>query len=45
MAVGSALAQLESEGRILRGRFTDAGGNGDLEWCDRRLLARIHGVR
>ncbi|MDE0628972.1 MAG: DEAD/DEAH box helicase [Bryobacterales bacterium] len=41
-AAGSALAQLEGEGRILRGRFSNARGNGDLEWCDRRLLARIH---
>jgi len=35
----TALLQLESRGRILRGRFT---ANADLEWCDRRLLARIH---
>ena len=35
-----ALAALEGEGVILRGRFTaDAT---ELEWCDRRLLARIH---
>jgi ATP-dependent helicase Lhr and Lhr-like helicase len=33
------LAALENQGMALRGRFTDAG---DLEWCDRRLLARIH---
>jgi ATP-dependent Lhr-like helicase len=30
---------LENSGSILRGRFT---GLGELEWCDRRLLARIH---
>jgi ATP-dependent Lhr-like helicase len=44
------LLALETEGRILRGRFTPdltpsregAGMRGDLEWCDRRLLARIH---
>src|SRR6185503_13547314 len=35
-----ALLQLESEGVVLRGRFT--AGAGSLEWCDRRLLARIH---
>ena len=35
-----AAAALESEGTILRGRF-DAGVN-DEQWCDRRLLARIH---
>ena len=35
----AALLALESEGVVLRGRFTGAN---DLEWCDRRLLARIH---
>ena len=39
-AVAAALAALESEGTILRGRF-DPGVN-DEQWCDRRLLARIH---
>ncbi|HEY7241867.1 MAG TPA: helicase-related protein, partial [Burkholderiales bacterium] len=34
------LLALEGQGRILRGRFTP--GAVDLEWCDRRLLARIH---
>jgi ATP-dependent Lhr-like helicase len=34
------LLSLESQGRILRGRFTP--GAQDVEWCDRRLLARIH---
>jgi ATP-dependent Lhr-like helicase len=34
------LLALESQGRILRGRFTP--GATMLEWCDRRLLARIH---
>jgi ATP-dependent Lhr-like helicase len=38
--IGSALAALEAEGTILRGRFI-AGAN-DEQWCDRRLLARIH---
>ncbi|MBI2403808.1 MAG: DEAD/DEAH box helicase [Gemmatimonadetes bacterium] len=44
-----ALVALEREGAVLRGRFTDNGPritenvSGDLvEWCDRRLLARIH---
>ena len=36
----TALVTLESEGAILRGRFTP--GFGGEEWCDRRLLARIH---
>jgi ATP-dependent Lhr-like helicase len=37
--VDTALAQLEAEGQILRGQFTSAA---ELEWCHRRLLARIH---
>ena len=45
-----ALAELESEGFVLRGRFTEestapdavAQGDATLEWCERRLLARIH---
>ncbi len=60
-AVETALLRLESEGVVLRGRFTaldsrqsmiDSGGANPelstinsrlpLEWCDRRLLARIH---
>ncbi len=36
-AVESALAQLESEGQILRGNFSQAG-----QFCHRRILARIH---
>ncbi|HYC60438.1 MAG TPA: DEAD/DEAH box helicase [Thermoanaerobaculia bacterium] len=35
----AALLALESEGVVLRGSFETAGA---LEWCDRRLLARIH---
>jgi ATP-dependent Lhr-like helicase len=38
--VDGALLTLESEGAILRGTFTP--GSRFLEWCDRRLLARIH---
>jgi ATP-dependent helicase Lhr and Lhr-like helicase len=38
--VDQALAQLESEGQILRGKFRP--GAVDVEWCHRRLLARIH---
>jgi ATP-dependent Lhr-like helicase len=37
-----ALAQLEGEGQILRGRFTKPSGEGEIEWCNRRVLARIH---
>ena len=36
-----AFMRLESQGMILRGRFTDEHP-GDVEWCERRLLARIH---
>ncbi len=35
-----ALLALQAEGFALRGRFTP-GASGD-EWCERRLLARIH---
>ncbi|WP_338762876.1 DEAD/DEAH box helicase [Massilia sp. METH4] len=35
-----ALAGLESEGYVMRGRFTP-GAAGE-EWCERHLLARIH---
>ena len=38
-AVEVALITLENDGVVLRGRFT---GEAELEWCDRRLLARIH---
>ncbi|HTD14062.1 MAG TPA: DEAD/DEAH box helicase [Chthoniobacterales bacterium] len=38
--INTALAALEGEGFVLRGKFhPDAQ---ELEWCDRRLLARIH---
>jgi ATP-dependent Lhr-like helicase len=37
----AALVALESDGVVLRGRFTPKPAP-DLEWCDRRLLARIH---
>jgi ATP-dependent Lhr-like helicase len=39
----AALLALESEGAVLRGAFTTVGLSGRaVEWCDRRLLARIH---
>jgi ATP-dependent Lhr-like helicase len=38
--VDAALLALESEGVVLRGRFSP--GARDLEWSDRALLARIH---
>jgi ATP-dependent Lhr-like helicase len=37
-----ALAALESEGVVLRGAFTATAGAASTEFCDRRLLARIH---
>jgi ATP-dependent helicase Lhr and Lhr-like helicase len=37
----AALAALEAEGFAMRGRFTP--GAEVEEWCERRLLARIHG--
>lgn len=40
--IEQALERLELEGLILRGQFTAGAGNGSLEWCERRLLARIH---
>jgi ATP-dependent Lhr-like helicase len=33
--------RLEASGAILRGRFTD-GSSQETEWCERRLLSRIH---
>ncbi|HWP85958.1 MAG TPA: ATP-dependent DNA helicase, partial [Terriglobia bacterium] len=38
-AVAAALLALEKEGGVLRGRFS---GGAERQWCDRRLLARIH---
>ena len=42
--VEAGLARLEGEGQVLRGRFTAAGRavDGEVEWCNRRVLARIH---
>jgi len=49
--IDAALVQLESEGSVMRGSFTPVeSGNGaeggapagGTEWCERRLLARIH---
>jgi ATP-dependent Lhr-like helicase len=37
--IEAAMLRLEGEGRVLRGQFTGAA---PIEWCDRRLLARIH---
>ena len=44
--VTASLEALEGQGTVLRGSFTEAAQNGAAvgggEWCDRRLLARIH---
>ncbi len=43
--VEKAMLRLEASGAALRGQFTDATVGvtaGETEWCDRRLLARIH---
>jgi ATP-dependent Lhr-like helicase len=41
--VDAALAVVEAEGGALRGRFTPAAIAAEqVEWCERRLLARIH---
>src|SRR5262249_58194567 len=40
--VDAALARIEGEGNVLRGRFTPGAAADVTEWCDRRLLARIH---
>ncbi len=39
-----AFGRLEASGEVLRGRFTPEARetNAELEWCNRRLLARIH---
>ena len=39
--VDKALLRMEAGGSILRGQFTNAAGP-QAEWCERRLLARIH---
>jgi ATP-dependent Lhr-like helicase len=45
--VGAAMIRLETEGQVLRGHFTPstplrAGSNSEEQWCNRRVLARIH---
>ncbi len=35
-----ALATLESEGQVFEGRYRSVGD--EIEWCNRRILARIH---
>jgi len=44
--IEKALLCLESSGAVLRGKFAGEGldetSSGSTEWCERRLLARIH---
>jgi ATP-dependent helicase Lhr and Lhr-like helicase len=42
--INIALGKLEAEGFAMRGRFGASGAPGatEEEWCERRLLARIH---
>ncbi|HMF48728.1 MAG TPA: helicase-related protein, partial [Candidatus Saccharimonadales bacterium] len=40
--IDAALLALESAGVVLRGEFTGHSQNGEVEWCERALLARIH---
>ncbi|KRD39877.1 ATP-dependent DNA helicase [Lysobacter sp. Root916] len=43
LAVEIALARLEGEGYVMRGRYTrESSEGGAEEWCERHLLARIH---
>jgi ATP-dependent Lhr-like helicase len=39
--VEKTLVRIETSGAVLRGRFTGTSSP-ETEWCDRRLLARIH---
>ena len=39
--IDAALLQIEASGAVLRGKFSDPAGP-ETEWCERRLLARIH---
>jgi len=38
----AALIQLETEGQVMRGQFSPGLAKGAVEWCNRRVLARIH---
>jgi ATP-dependent helicase Lhr and Lhr-like helicase len=40
--IEAALFKLESEGQVMRGRFNPSLPEGQTEWCNRRVLARIH---
>ncbi|HXR76423.1 MAG TPA: DEAD/DEAH box helicase [Bryobacteraceae bacterium] len=38
--IETALLKLELQGQVLRGHFRNTAG--EIEWCNRRILARIH---
>jgi ATP-dependent helicase Lhr and Lhr-like helicase len=40
--IEASLLKLESEGQVMRGRFSPDLAEGETEWCNRRVLARIH---
>ena len=40
--IEAALTALEVEGFVFQGQFTRGGQQSELEWCERRLLQRIH---
>lgn len=40
--IEQALLKLENTGLILRGHFRNTTASNLIEWCERRLLARIH---
>jgi ATP-dependent Lhr-like helicase len=40
--IDAGLARLEAAGQVLRGQFHAGLEAGEVEWCNRRLLARIH---
>jgi len=42
--IEAALLQLEAQGQVLRGHFRNREGDpqSETEWCNRRILARIH---
>jgi ATP-dependent Lhr-like helicase len=39
-ALDAALLRLEAQGRVMQGHYR--GTQGETEWCNRRILARIH---
>jgi ATP-dependent Lhr-like helicase len=40
--IEAALIRLETQGQVLRGRFSSADNDTPEQWCNRRVLARIH---